>query len=1089
MCKESPAMPIAATHRAIRHYATTIAEIRAQRVTKEGGLRRAFEQVLADLGRERGWTLLAEQTLASGKRPDAVLRDANGLPRGYWEAKDPGDDLEAEIKKKLRINYPTTNIIFEDSLHAVLFQNGTRTPRAFDLAQPQDLADLLESFFAWSEPAYEAFTVAVANFKERIPELAAGLRAKIAEQRQQRNATFTAAFEHFWQVCQKAIDPGISAAVIDEMLIQHLLTERLFRTVFDNPDFTRRNVIANEIETVIAALTHNSFNRADFLRGLDSFYVAIENSARTITTYAEKQDFLNTVYERFFQGFAVKEADTHGIVYTPQPIVSFMCASVEAVLQREFGRSLSDRGVQILDPATGTGNFIVNLLDRIAAPDLAYKYQHDLFCNEIMLLPYYIASMNIEHKYYERTGTYIPFEGLCFVDTLATAGQTGAHVQGSFMTEQNTLRVERELDAQIMVIIGNPPYNVGQENENDNNKNRKYRKAKKTDPDQIDDRIQATYAKDSKATLKTQLYDAYVKFFRWATDRLGDRDGIVCYVSNNSFIDQIAFDGMRHHLLQDFTQIWHLDLHGNVRKNPKLSGTTHNVFGIQVGVGITIAIRKRENPATGLWYYRVPEDWRKEDKLSYLAQHGDITHIKWQEPEPDEQYNWLTEGMRPEFATFLPIGSKTAKAAKSMDVQTIFKTYCPGINSSRDSVVYNFDRESLADQIAKFTEDYNGEVFRWIRAGKPKDVDGFLRYNTIKWSESLKLSLKREQYGKYNEQSIRIALYRPFCRTLIYYDQLIIDRPGAFSSFFPSIESEQSNTTIIVSDHGYRSPFSTMISNTITDMHLCASTDAFQCFPFYTYDPDGTNRQENITDWALAQFQAAYGPGVTKRDIFHYIYAILHHPAYRARYAENLKRELPRIPLVGLVAPANESAPMGHAATKATSVAWDVSQPAKAGFVAESPIGAGSPAGSPGATTPFRALVAAGAALARLHIGYETAAEHPLHRHIDPAVPFTWRVQKMSLSRDKTALQVNDALRLEGIPPEALNYRLGNRSALEWVIDQYQITTDKRSGITSDPNRRDDPEYIVRLVGQVITVSLATNTIIAGLSDLGLPTE
>ncbi len=1058
-------MPITPAHRAIKHYYATIVEIRAQGVNKEGGLRRAFEHLLVEVGREHGWTLLAEQTLAGGKRPDAVLRDANGLPRGYWEAKDPADNLEAEIKAKLRLKYPTTNIIFEDTLHAVLFQNNRRDPRTFDLAQPQDLADLLAAFFTWTEPAYEAFTTAVAQFKERIPELAAGLRAKIEEQRVQRNATFLAAFARFWDLCKTAIDPTISAAAIDEMLIQHLLTERLFRTVFENPDFTRRNVIANEIETVIAALTHHSFNRADFLRALDPFYVAIENSARTITTYAEKQDFLNTVYERFFQGFAVKEADTHGIVYTPQPIVSFMCASVEAVLQREFARSLSDRGVQILDPATGTGNFIVNLLDRIAAPDLAYKYAHDLFCNEIMLLPYYIAAMNIEHKYYERTGTYAPFEGLCFVDTLATAGQTGSQVQSSIFTEKNTQRVENELNAQIMVIIGNPPYNVGQENENDNNKNRRYRKAKKTDPDQIDDRIQSTYAKDSHATLNTKLYDAYVKFFRWATDRLGERDGIVCYVSNNSFLDQIAFDGMRHHLLADFTQIWHLDLHGNVRKNPKLSGTTHNVFGIQVGVGITIAIRKRENPATGLWYYRVPEDWRKETKLAYLEEKSDITHIDWQELEPDDHHNWLTEGMRPEFATFLPMGSKTAKAAKYLDVSSIFKTYSLGVNTARDGVAYDFDGEILASRVEQFIENYNGEVFRWVRAGKPKDIDDFLHYEKIKWSRNLKRDLRNERYMQFDSNAIRQSLYRPYTNLRLYFADMIVDEQGTNNYFFPPTAKAHENEAICLTGIGSEKPFMVLATSMLADLHLSGAGTGAQCFPFYTYDPDGSNRQENITDWALAQFRAAYGPAVTKRDIFHYVYAILHHPAYRARYAENLKRELPRIPLVG-----------GPTA------------------IAPVPSPVGGSFSEPGGLTPgeppmndFTQFVAAGSALARLHIGYEQAEPYPLRRVIANAAPFTWRVTKMTLSRDKTALQVNESLRLEGIPPEAYAYRLGNRSALEWVIDQYQVTTDKRSGITSDPNRRDDPEYIVRLVGQVITVSLATQRIIGALPNLGLP--
>ena len=319
---------------------------------------------------------------------------------------------------------------------------------------------------------------------------------------------------------------------------------------------------------------------------------------------------MNTVYERFFQGYSVKVADTHGIVYTPQEIVDFMCASVEEVLRSEFGKTLGDEGVQILDPCTGTGNFIVNLLRRIPKRDLPRMYREQLFANEVMLLPYYIAALNIEHAYYELTDGYEAFPGLCFVDTLDLA--KGKQSTFGFMTRENVARVERESEAKITVILGNPPYNANQVNENDNNKNRKY--------EIVDARVRATYAKESTATLKNKLYDPYVKFIRWATDRLNGRDGIVCMVTNNSFVvDGPPFDGMRKVLEDEYTRIYHVDLHGNVRRNPKLSGTTHNVFGIQVGVGITLAVRKAIEKRPRIMYHRLPEGWRKERKLAWLA--------------------------------------------------------------------------------------------------------------------------------------------------------------------------------------------------------------------------------------------------------------------------------------------------------------------------------------------------------------------------------------------------------------------------------------------------------------------------------------
>ena len=339
------------------------------------------------------------------------------------------------------------------------------------------------------------------------------------------------------------------------MLIQHLLTERIFRTVFSNSDFVHRNVIAREIESVINALTSQSFSRDDFLRSLERFYDAIERNAMRISDFSEKQGFLNAVYEQFFQGFSVKVADTHGIVYTPQPIVDFMVRSVNQILRAEFNRSLSDSDVHIIDPFVGTGNFIVRIMREISGFALADKYRSELHCNEVMLLPYYIASMNIEHQFYEKTGRYQPFEGICLVDTFELVEEERPYLP--YFTEENARRVQEQKDTPMFVIIGNPPYNIGQVNENDNNKNREY--------ETIDDQVRNTYAKNSKATLKSQLYDPYVKAIRWASDRIED-EGIIAFVTNNGFVDGVAFDGMRKHLAEDFDAIYVLDLGGNARK-------------------------------------------------------------------------------------------------------------------------------------------------------------------------------------------------------------------------------------------------------------------------------------------------------------------------------------------------------------------------------------------------------------------------------------------------------------------------------------------------------------------------------------------
>ncbi len=792
--------------KAIDSYYGTLAQYKGSNVKHETALRSAFQSLLTAFAQTVNWQVVPEEKLAVGKRiirPDATLHNSIYLRCGYWEAKDLDDDLEAEVRKKITTGYPTNNIIFENTRRAILYQDGRRVFDA-DLTQQKQLMDLLNGFIHHADPDIEGFERAVQEFKADIPDLAQGLKERIKTEHA-RNSTFVKAFATFLELCRSSLDPNMSSETVDEMLVQHLLTERLFRTIFNNPDFTNRNVIAKEIETVIQALTSREFNRYEFLKPLDRYYVAIEEAARTLPDWTEKQKFLNTVYESFFQGFSTKQADTHGVVYTPQEIVEFMCKSVDVILQREFNTSLSEPGVQILDPATGTGNFIVNLIqNHISGSDLQQKYENDLFCNEIMLLPYYIASLNIEHAYYEKTGTYTPFEGISFADTLNLEGM---QKEFSSFNERNTERMQRQKDAEIMVVIGNPPYNAWQKSENDNNKNRRY--------STVDKRVKETYVKDSKATLNNVLYDAYVRFFRWATDRLQGRDGIVCLVSNNSFVDQIAFAGMRKHLLQDFNQVYFVDLHGNTRKNPKLSGTTHNVFGIQVGVGITVAVRASQSDVKGLYYHRVPENWRRTEKFAFLQEKQSIMNVEWDELHPDTKHTWLTEGLHTHFTAFLPMGTKETKVGSEQQINSVFKTYSPGVATGRDDIVYAFDYQLLVGQIKHFINDYNSEVSRWAREGRSKDIDSFVKYDKVKWSEHLKNALKREMYGKFDVSHIRVSMYRPFCKKHLYYDALLNDRPSSFIGAFSQSYSKDENNVICLTDVASEKPFMVMVVKSV----------------------------------------------------------------------------------------------------------------------------------------------------------------------------------------------------------------------------------------------------------------------------------
>ncbi|MCB9421260.1 MAG: N-6 DNA methylase [Ardenticatenaceae bacterium] len=579
-----PVLNLKPTHKPVQDYYKALRQTTKQMsLLHEGAVAPHFANLLRACASRVGWTLQEQfQIPRKGQRPlraDGVLLDSYKLRHGVWEAKDSSDDLAAEVKKKFAQGYPQDNILFQAPDRAILVQDG-RILIDTGLTDPAKLVDVLQEFFAYQPPEFEQWDRAVAEFKDRVPELAQSLLALIETERKE-NKRFRDALATFKELMREAINPNISDQAVEEMLIQHLLTERIFRKVFNNPDFAQRNIIAREIEKVIDALTSRHFSRHDFLKNLDRFYGAIETTAATIDEFSEKQDFLNTVYENFFQGFSVKVADTHGIVYTPQPIVDFMVRSVDDILKREFGKAdgLASDGVAILDPFVGTGNFILRVMRQMPKSKLPHKYAGELFCNEVMLLPYYIASMNIEHEYYELTGRYQPFEGISLVDTFELAEGR----QMPLFAPENTQRVQRQKNTPIFVIIGNPPYNAWQVNENDNNKNRKY--------PVLDQRVAETYSQDSMATNKSALSDVYVKAFRWATDRIGE-EGIITLITNNSFIEDTPFDGMRQHLAEDFNRVYVLDLKGNIRRDSMRDGIPlgeqHTVFGLAAMVGISI---------------------------------------------------------------------------------------------------------------------------------------------------------------------------------------------------------------------------------------------------------------------------------------------------------------------------------------------------------------------------------------------------------------------------------------------------------------------------------------------------------------------
>ena len=1017
-----PKLNLKPTHKPIRDYYTTLQQYDRHNTTHEGAVSNPFAFLLDTCAKQLNATLIPQYGMhtAKGNRIviDGVVLDEYGLPFAYWEAKDIDDDLVKAVQAKRDTGYPFDNILFQTPQRAILYQNG-QVALDVDITEPARLIAALQYLFAYVPPALDNWQTAVSDFRAYVPDLASALKVLI-DQRHETDPAFKTAFTDFYEICRTSINPELSRDAVEEMLIQHILTERIFRTVFNRSDFTLRNIIAREIENVSYILMRHEVSRDVFLEPLDRFYVAIEQAATLCKDFSQKQHFLNTFYEKFFQGFSEDVADTHGIVYTPQPIVDFMVKSVEHILKTEFDRSLSDTGVHIIDPFVGTGNFIVRLMQDIQGTALEEKYRHALHCNEVMLLPYYIASLNIEQEYFQRTGTYLPFEGITLADTFEMLEPE----QGELFTRENTDRVKRQKAADMFVVIGNPPYNAQQVNENDNNKNRKY--------EIMDERVAETYVKDSKATRRNKLYDPYVKAIRWASDRIGN-EGVVAFVTNNSFLEGVAFDGMRKHLAEDFDAIYILDLGGNARKGLKVSNA--NVFGIRVGVSINLFVKKKREESlkkSHISYYPIDELWNRQQKFDFLNTCQHIGGIEWKFIQPDARYTWLTEGIDPEFETFIPMGSKASKNTKDENGETIFSLYSYGVVTSRDNLAYAFDLALLQERVHTFIEIYNTAVDTKRRHNLKTPVEDFIDTNDprIKWSRQVKASLKKLELSTYDDTHFRTALYRPFCKKYLYFDNFWNEERYQQYRIFPTPDTEIENRAIQIKV-GQEWPMFALMSNKIPD---ALPQGGSQCFPFYTYDEDGTNRQENITDWALSEFRTHYDDDtLTKWDIFHYTYALLHHPVYREKYEMNLKRDLPHIPF----------------------------------------------------TEDFWGFSKAGAALADLHVNYESAPKYDKLRNIETSgMQVNWDVEKMKLSKDKTQLRYNDFLTLDGIPAEVYGYKLGTRSALEWIVDQYRVKVDRRSGIKNDPNRADEPRYIVDLIGRVIHVSLKTVKIVKSLPEL-----
>ncbi|NCR38368.1 MAG: N-6 DNA methylase [Microcystis aeruginosa W13-11] len=976
---------------------------------KETSLRVAFQNLLNEYCKTRDFLLIPELDYRnkSGKLvyPDGTVKDALRLDWGYWESKDEKDNLDKEIEYKIQTKgYPDDNIIFEDSQTAVLIQSGTEILR-IPVRDADALDNLLNTFINYIRPEVKDFREALESFKEDLPTILIALR-ELINQQSQANPKFRQARDSFLAVCRDSINPDVSLEDVREMMIQHILTEDIFINIFNESQFHRENNIANQLQKVIETFFTGNIKR-NTLSTIERYYAVIRRTAASIYNHQEKQKFLKAVYENFYKAYNPKAADRLGIVYTPSEIVKFMIESVDYLTHKHFGKLLADPGVEILDPATGTGTFITELIEYLPKDKLAYKYQNEIHCNEVAILPYYIANLNIEFTYKQKMGEYLEFNNICFVDTLDHTSFEKKQMDLFAMSAENTARIKRQNDRTISVIIGNPPYNAKQENFNQNNANRKYTA--------IDNRIKDTYIRYGKAQNQNVLYDMYTRFIRWGMDRLSN-NGILAFVTNSSFLDAITYDGFRKVITDEFSEIYLIDLGGNVRKNPKIAGTTHNVFGIQTGVAISLMVKRDNNSLPcQIYYLRRHEDELAIDKLQFLGQ-SKLSQLSFQHIQPDKKNNWINQADN-DFDDLLPLVDKDVKSGKSEEA--IFKLFSRGVSTQKDEWVYDFDRKSLETKIKFFIDIYSATL---------KD-ENYSNQDAIKWDRELTKYLDRRIEKSFDYQSIVQSLYRPYTKQYFYFDKHFNGMIYQWLDIYNSTESD--HRFIAFSALGNSKSFHCLASKLIIDLHLTGDS---QCLPLYRYDKEG-NRVDNITDWGLKKIQDHYqDKHISKEDIFNYTYAVLHYPAYRSKYELNLKREFPRIPLY-------ENFPQW--------VNW-------------------------------------GEKLIHLHINYETVNPYPLTR-VDIPSSKDNPTPKLKADKPTGKIILDDVTTLEKIPATAWEYKLGNRCALEWVLDQYKEKKPKDKTIAEKFNSYRFVNYkdkVIDLLTRLCTVSVETMAIIEEMENL-----
>lgn len=887
------------------------------------------------------------------------------------------------------------------------------------------------------------------------------------------------AFDRFLRGLHKDINPAVSEPQAIEMLAQHIITQPVFEALFENYAFTANNPVSKAMNSIVRLL-NDKIDEADH-RSLENFYNSVRRRAEGIDNAEAKQKIVVELYDKFFTTAFPKVKEQLGIVYTPVEVVDFIIHSVEHVLKEQFDRSLNDRGVKIIDPFTGTGTFITRLLQSGIIHDLEYKYKHEIYANEIVLLAYYIASVNIENVYHDlvtgtqasslrnsddtsqagslRPSVYTPFPGICLTDTFELGEQMYAKKKGLDRVKEiegmetpfmeNSKRVQRQLDSPITVIIGNPPYSAGQKSANDNAQNQHYPLLEKE--------IEKKYVETSEASLSKSAYDSYIKAFCFATDRIGN-EGIVAYVSNGSWLDTNAFDGFRKSIEQEFAKIYVFNLRGNQRTSGELSRREGGkIFGSgsRTPVSITLLVKKPHEGKATIHYHDIGDYLSREQKLDIIRNSHSIASLQMDTLHPNEHGDWINL-RNDHFSSYIPIEPEKKFTSGQ---NSFFIAQTCGVATSRDSWCYNYDKSTLANKINKSILFYNSEV---DRINGNNSTEPIMDDTQFSWDRQNKKDVVNGKRYVYNNENVRIATYRPYTKQWLYFNRQLNNCVYQVPLMYP--DSDSNNILICITSAGTKREMSLLAIDNIPDYHLSGDT---QCFPLYWYEErkasqaslfdDGKDkyiRHDAITDFILKRAQGQYGPKVTKEDIFYYVYGFLHCPTYRETFANDLKKMLPRLPLV----------------EKAED---------------------------------FWAFSRAGRELADLHLNYEQVPatkevvvdwHNMLPGIADADTPEKlYRVVQMKFGKngkdkDKSVIEYNPYITLRGIPMRAYDYVVNGKSAIEWIMERYCDKVDKKSGIRNDANQwgieHGNPKYPLELLQSIITLSLRTLDIIDKLPKI-----